>query len=138
MTKQEVIAAILDCNEKLGRVPSRTELNKLTQVSRRQIRRHFPTYARALKECKLQAKGGGRRIDMEFLFRDWAGVARKLEKIPTICEYEETGAYSHRPLITRFGAWMIVPEGMKQFAEEHGLAEEWKDVLEMVDARTGP
>ena len=84
MTKQAITAAILECTEKLGRVPTHNELSKLGGISRRMVRRHFGTYTRALKECNLERKGGGQKAEMADLFRDWAGVVRKLEKLPTL------------------------------------------------------
>src|SRR5262249_36555624 len=47
------------------------------------------------------------------------------------------GKYSGRPLRRRFGSWTRVPEGMKLYAEERGLAGEWQDVLELVDGQPG-
>src|ERR1041384_5143785 len=72
MTKEELKAAILELNEKRGHVPSRTELSKLAGVSRQQIRKHFGTYSRVLRECNLSAMRGGMRVDLGLLFRDWA------------------------------------------------------------------
>ena len=34
----------------------------------------------------------------------------------------------------RFGNWLQVPHGLKQFAKKCGLAEEWKAELELVPA----
>jgi hypothetical protein len=132
MTKQQIIAAVLECAEKLGHVPSHTEVMKTTNVSRKQIRWHFGAYARLLRECNLEGAGSGYKVEMDELFRDWAGIARDLNKLPTIAEYERTSQYSVRPLITRFGSWTQAPHGLKQYAEEQGWAEEWKDVLELV------
>jgi hypothetical protein len=135
MTKQGVIAAVLECAEKLGRVPSHTELMKNSSVSRKQIRWHFGAYAQLLRECKLEGSGSGYKVEMDELFRDWAGIASELKKIPTIAEYERVSQYSVRPLITRFGSWTQAPHGLKQYAEEQGWTEEWKEVLEIIDAQ---
>jgi hypothetical protein len=132
MTKQEVVAGILECTKMLGYVPSRVELTKRGGVSRQQIRTHFSTYERALRACNLERKGQRKRVDMESLFRDWAGIVRTLKKIPTGYEYLDLSKYSERPLRTRFGSWALVPQGLKRYAEGKGLAEEWKDVLELV------
>jgi hypothetical protein len=135
MTKQQITAAIQECAAKLGRVPTHSELAKLAGVSRRVVRGLFGTYTRALRECNLERKGGGRKVEMEDLFRDWAGVVRKLNKLPTLFEYEELSRYSQGPLMTRFGTWSRVPSCLKQYAEEKGWSEDWKDVLAMIDAR---
>jgi hypothetical protein len=71
---------------------------------------------------------------MENLFHDWARVARSLKKLPTMKEYSALSQYSVRPLKTRFVSWNFVPGGLKKFAESSGeLAEEWKDVLALVN-----
>jgi hypothetical protein len=135
MTKEEVKAAILELNEKLGHVPSRTELSKLAGVSRQQIRKHFGTYSRVLRECNLSAMRGGMRVDLGLLFRDWAEIVRKLGKLPTVIDYEQLSRYSVRPLSTRFGTWGNVPAGLKHYAEQQGLGAEWPDVMAMVTER---
>ena len=135
MTKQQITAGIQECAAKLGRVPTHNELAKLAGISRRVVRGQFGTYTRALRECNLERKGGGRKVEMEDLFRDWAGVVRKLNKLPTLFEYEELSRYSQAPLMSRFGTWSRVPRGLKQYAEEKGWAEDWKDVLTMIEAR---
>jgi hypothetical protein len=134
MTKQQIIESIQECAAKLGRVPTYSELAKLAGISRRVVRRLFGTYTRALKECNLERKGGGKKVEMEDLFRDWAGVVRKLNKLPTLFEYEELSRYSQAPLISRFGTWSRVARGLKQCAEEKGWAGDWKDVLTMIEA----
>jgi hypothetical protein len=135
VTKQEITSGIQECATKLGRVPTHSELAKLAGISRRVVRRLFGTYTRALRECNLERKGGGRKVEMEDLFRDWAGVVRKLNKLPTLFEYEELSRYSQGPLMTRFGTWSRVPRGLKQYVEEKGWSEDCKDVLAMIEGR---
>jgi hypothetical protein len=136
VTKQQITAGIQECAAKLGRVPTHSELAKLAGISRRVVRRLFGTYTRALRECNLERKGGGRKVEMEDLFRDWAGVVRKLNKLPTLFEYEELSRYSQAPLMSRFGTWSRVPLGLKQYAAEKGWSGDWKDVLAMIEARS--
>jgi HNH endonuclease len=135
VTKQQITEAIQECAAKLGRVPTYNELAKLAGISRRVVRRLFGTYTRALRECNLEVKGGGRKVEMEELFRDWGSVVRKLNKIPTLFEYEENSRYSQGPLMSRFGTWSRVPQGLKQYAEDKEWSEDWKDVLAMIEAR---
>ena len=136
MTRQELIAAVLKCAEQLGHPPTRVELMRYGGVTRQQIRNHFGTYKRALDACNLERIGCGRRVEMDVLFRDWAGVARELKKIPTFMEYEEQSKYSVQPLRARFGSWLHVPAGMKRYAEEQGLTAEWADVVELIERWT--
>ncbi|HKD82732.1 MAG TPA: hypothetical protein VKH81_23780 [Candidatus Angelobacter sp.] len=135
--RQKILAAIAECAAKLGHVPSVIELEQASKIRRRQVRRLFGSYARALRECKLQPSGPGHKLTMEELFRDWAGVVRKLGKLPSIAEYESLGKYSQGPLTRRFASWLHVPKAMKKFAEQQDWAGEWKEVLEMVDESDG-
>ncbi|MGC2745298.1 MAG: hypothetical protein WA672_19180 [Candidatus Angelobacter sp.] len=134
MSKDEVIAAVLKCATILGRVPSREELKTHGGVTRRDLTRNFGTLKQALRECKLERSSGARKVDMENLFHDWARVARSLKKLPTMKEYGALSQYSVRPLKIRFVSWDFVPGGLKKFAESSGeLAEQWKDVLALVN-----
>jgi hypothetical protein len=135
VTRQQIIDAMTECTKTLGHTPSHVELMKHAEVSRKAVRRHFSNYGALLAECGLAGIGSGYKAPLEAVFRDWATVARTLKKIPTIADYEIGGQYSVRPLVTRFGTWNMVPYGLKLYAEEQGLAEEWKDVLAIIDTR---
>lgn len=135
MTKQEILATIMECTEKLGSVPSLPKLAKMSKVNRRQIRKYWGSYARALAECNLARRGAGYKVEMEKLFLDWAGIARELKKLPSVAEYQAMSQYSPTPLMARFGVWTQVPPNMKAHAEERGKAEEWSDVLELIAAQ---
>jgi hypothetical protein len=139
VTKQQIMAAIVECEEKLGRSPSFIELATMTGVTRKQVRWHFGDYRKALKACGLEGMhgGGGSKLDMERLFKDWARVVRELKRVPTTPEYLKLGKYSQTPLMMRFGVWANVPEGMKVFVQQQGLTEEWKDVLEIIEEHKG-
>ncbi len=104
------------------------------KVTRRAVRKHFGTYTQAVRECGLRREGSGHRVEIEALFKDWAGVVRQLGKLPTVAEYERHGKYSVQPLFTRFGSWRQTPAGMMLYAQEHGLEDEWRDVVDMVKA----
>lgn len=135
LTRQAVMTAIRECTDEMGCVPTITELMKNKGIDRVLIRKHFGNYKEALEACNLEIPERGRKVEISRLFEDWAKVARLLKKLPTGFEYERNGKYSIRPLKRHFGSWEIVPEGMKLYAEEHGLAGGWQDVLELVDAR---
>jgi hypothetical protein len=139
ITRQKIVTAILEYAEKLGEPPSLKQLMRVSNCTKRQVRRHFGSYAAALRECKLERYGGGAKVPLETLFHDWAMVVRVLKKLPSGTEYERNSRYSQRPLVTRFGAWNLVPHGLKQFiyaegAKEPSWLEEWKDVLELIEA----
>src|SRR6185312_5599221 len=96
MCKEEITAAIRACAEKLGRGPSFIELNRMMQITRAHYREHFANYTEAIRESGCEARGGGHRIDLGRLLKDWAEVTRKLRKLPTLAEYQLHGRYSQR------------------------------------------
>jgi hypothetical protein len=132
MSKEEVIAAIQESAARLGHVPTFNEVRRTMKMSKHEIRKHFLTYAKALTECGLQRTGPGYEVDLKILFIDWAGLVRKLGKVPTMAEYEMYGSYSVRPLIRRYGGWVHVPAGLMDFAREERLEGEWADVLDVI------
>ena len=139
ITRQNILTAILEYAEKLGEAPSLQQLMRVSNCTKRQVKKHFGTYAAALRECNLERYGGGAKVPLETLFHDWAMVVRALKRLPSGNEYERNSHYSRRPLVTRFGTWNMVPHGLKQFiqsqgAKEPGWLEQWKDVLELIEA----
>ena len=136
MTRDEVVATIVDCTEKLGHVPSRNELRKHGHISREHLRRHFGTYTRALEECNLKRRAVGGKLEMEALFLDWAGVVRSLKKLPTVHEYEDGSKYSQRPLLSRFGTWAQVPAGREPL--QHQAQEQVRQGKQLVNNRRAP
>jgi hypothetical protein len=135
MTREEVIAAIRACTEKLGHVPNRVELMKHAGLTRHDVNRYFGNYMLALKECNLEKTGGGMKVDLERLFRDWTRVVRTLKRLPKVYEFESESRYSIRPFRRLFNTWSNVPDGMKRYALEHGLTDNWQDVMELIDGR---
>jgi hypothetical protein len=138
MTKEEVIAAMNDCAVRMGRIPSFPELQAATGITNRMMRRCFGNYSRMLESCGLERQGAGFRIGMKALFVEWAGLVRKLKKIPTLMEYEVHSQYSVRPLMSRFGGWKRVPVALYHYARKEGLDVEWKDVLDVIAAQATP
>src|SRR6478672_2905481 len=134
LTKEEVITEIKQCAKKLERVPTYTELRKMTRVTVNGIRKHFGTFTRALRTAELQVGHAGVTSTMKDLFNDWATVARAVKRVPTISDYYMHGKYSPRPLMTRFGVWSRVAEGIREFAEREGLHKVHPDLMTMIAA----
>lgn len=132
MNREEMIAAIKTTTEELGRVPSLEELVAMGKINRGGIRRKFVSYRELLKACGLERKGPGYAVSMEALFRDWAGLVRRLGRVPTGAEFEVHGQHCRKPITRHFGGWSEVPAGMVKYAREHGMEGDWKDVLEVV------
>ncbi len=136
VTKEEVVASIKECAEKLGHAPNLKELHSMTTITKRTIRKHFCTYVLALQACGLEKSGCGYYVSMETLFAEWAGTVRRLGKIPTIAEFELHGKFSARPLMSRFKTWNNVPQCLLEYARKEGLEAEWSDVLEIIAGHT--
>jgi HNH endonuclease len=131
VSKKEIMAAIRKCAKDLGHCPSLGELTARARVSRRDIGRLFGSYGMAVRACGMEpAKGSPTKV--EDLFADWAGVTRKLGKLPTIFEYERESVYSSKPLISRFKGWRQVPTMMLAYAERQKLEGKWTDVMELI------
>lgn len=132
MSKEEIISAIKEAATTLGHAPSFPDMKRMYGLTHNDIRKHFGTVTRALRDAGLEPKGGGHRIDLEDLFLDWAATARQVGKEPSLSEYEMHGKYSPRPLLARYGIWTRVPVGLREFAERNGLEQDHTDVLAMV------
>jgi hypothetical protein len=133
MSKEEIMAAIRECTATQGHVPTYAELNAKMKIGMRAIRMHFGSYAEALRACGLEKYGTGYGLTAKVLFIDWAELARKLGRVPTITEYERQGKYSVSAMTRRFGGgWKQVPQRTCEFAIKEGLKDEWEDVLRLV------
>lgn len=132
MSREEIIAAIKTTTEELGRVPTLGELVKTGKVTRGSVRRRLISYKAALEACGLERKGPGYAVSERELFLDWAGLVRQLGRLPTGTEFEAYGDHCRKPATRRFGRWLEIPARMAQYARDHGLEQEWRDVLEVV------
>jgi hypothetical protein len=132
MTREEVIAAIQECAAQIGHVPSFPELRRSTRIRRRAINASFGTYVGALQACGLERRGPGYQVSLESLFLDWAGLTRRLGRIPSMNDYGVGGRYSVRPLLRCYRGWRNIPAGMMEYAKKAGQDVEWSDVLDII------
>jgi hypothetical protein len=142
MTKEEILTAIREVAEKLGHPPSFSQLEAMTPLRRRTIRRHFGSYTWALLEAGVGSRYNAHLINTDELFAEWATVARKLNRIPSIKEFEESSKFTVGPYQRRFRHWSQVPRGMANYARKHALESHWADVMAMIrereDGRAAP
>jgi hypothetical protein len=132
MTKEEIFKAIKECAQELGRAPSLGELAKMKRVVKAAVYRKFGKYQNALEMCGLERTGPGYQTDLRDVFLDWAKLARKLGKLPTMGDYEAHAKFSIQPLLRRYGIWAEVPAGMAEYIKEQKLEREWADVLVII------
>jgi hypothetical protein len=132
-SKEQIIAAIQQCAQELGRAPTIAELLKMRPMSRGGLYRRFANYRSALDACGLESKGPGFQADERRLFLDWAAVTRSLGKLPTMTEFEVHGTHSAQPLLKRFRTWRAVPGELQLYARATGIETAWTDVMEIID-----
>lgn len=133
VTREEIIARIKELAEKDGRRPSMTEVCRVMHIGGRKMRKLFGTYGKAVKLAGLSPIHSGMLTMME-LFEDWAAVAGKIGRIPTIEDYKRESRYSPRPLRARTGSWRRVPEYIRQFGDARQLWTGREDVQLMLAA----
>jgi hypothetical protein len=131
-TQEEVIAALHACAEKLGRAPRYHELTKMSRITIRHIMRHFGTFNQALRAAGMEVGHAAVSTSMGDLFQDWAEVARKAKRVPSINDQSMHGKYSVRPFLSRFGGWKSVAEGMRAFAESSGRDKKYPELMKMI------
>jgi hypothetical protein len=133
MSRAEILQVIRSCARKLKHNPSRLELRRL-RISEAALYKHFGGLKGALECAGLRPSGSGFRQQESALLLDWAGVARKLRKIPTVTEYEIRGGFSDMPFHRRYGNWTSVPDAFLRFARKEKIQGKWKDVLKLISA----
>ncbi len=135
MSKEEILRAIRVCAKQLKHNPSRRDLRRL-RISEETLYKHFGGLRKALVEAGLEPSGSGFRQPEAVVLLDWAAVARKLGKIPTVHEYESAGRFSDMPFHSRYGNWTRVPEAFRRFAAKAKIQSRWNDVLRMIAEQT--
>jgi hypothetical protein len=132
MTKEEIVKAIQVCAKKLRRNPSLRELRAMSGVQTKHVYKRLGSLRKALQAAGLEGIGPGFSPAEETVLRDWATVARKLKKLPSILEYERAGRFSGKPFQRLYGSWRGTAEGFCAFADKRELQTQWGDVLEMI------
>jgi hypothetical protein len=137
MSREEILQAIRSCARELKHNPTRRELRLTARVSEEALHKHFGGLRKALECAGLRPSGSGFRQQESTVLLDWAAVARKLGKIPTVAEYESRGRFSDMPFHSRYGSWTKVPDAFVRFARKEKIQSKWKDVMEMIGAQAG-
>jgi HNH endonuclease len=130
--KEDIIAAAKELAEKVGHVPSYDEFLKATKISKYHVRRKFGSYTQLANEAGMTPSGHGHLVEMGALLQDWATIVRKLNKVPSIAEYDMHSRFSVRPLTRRFSSWTAIAPGMREYIEEQSMEMECRDVLDII------
>jgi hypothetical protein len=132
MTKEEIVRSIRVCAKKLRRNPNLRELRAMAGVPAKHVYKRLGSLRKALQAAGLEGIGPGFSPAEETVLRDWASVARKLKKLPSILEYERDGRFSGKPFQRLYGSWRGTAEGFCKFVDKHNRQKHWGDVLEMI------
>jgi len=127
--KNAVLDAIKKLAKELGRAPSSSEFKKSSGIRRHHVKRHFETWGAAVRAAGLEPDSSRNPIPPETLLQDWAAVARRARRIPTLAKYHLEGNYSPDTLTKKFGSWAKIPERFREFAQSHS---EWEDVVALI------
>jgi hypothetical protein len=129
--RDEIIAAIKKCAERLGRAPSQAEFRRASKISWYQVYKHFRGMRRAVRAAGLEPGPRGSALDINALTLDWAGVVRKLGRLPSRAEYCEHGVHHAGTLHARI-VWSQMAHKFVLLVREFHLEREWEDVVKIV------
>jgi hypothetical protein len=129
--RDEIIEAIKKCATKLGRAPSQAEFRRASKISWYQVYKHFRGMRQAVRAAGLEPGPRGGALDVNALTLDWAGVVRKLGRLPSRAEYCEHGIHHAGTLHARI-VWSQMAHKFVLLVREFHLEREWADVVKIV------
>jgi len=129
--RDEIIAAIKKCAERLGRAPSQAEFRRASKISWYQVYKHFRGMRQAVRASGLEPGPRGGALDVNALTLDWARVVRKLGRLPSRAEYCEHGIHHAGTLHARI-VWSQMAHKFVLLVREFHLEREWADVVKIV------
>jgi hypothetical protein len=129
--RDEIIAAIKKCAERLGRAPSQAEFRRASKISWYQVYKHFRGMRQAVRAAGLEPGPRGGALDVNALTLDWAGVVRRLGRLPSRAEYCEHGIHHAGTLHARI-VWSQMAHKFVLLVREFHLEREWADVVKIV------
>src|SRR5689334_2663485 len=129
--RDEIIEAIKKCAAKLGRAPSQAEFRRASKISWYQVYKHFRGMRQAVRAAGLEPGPRGGALDVNALTLDWAGVVRKLGRLPSRAEYCEHGIHHAGTLHARI-VWSQMAHKFVLLVREFHLEREWADVVKIV------
>jgi len=137
MNKAQMLARLKKCAKKLGRTPTKREICRMMKISERCIRNHFGNIGNAVTAAGLRARRNGDRLSLVTLVEDWARLARKVGRPPTLAEYRKEGRFARNTVVRRCGPWSAIGARFQAVAKEQQIEAEWADVLAIVEQWKG-
>jgi hypothetical protein len=128
--KSDVINAIREIANELGRAPSRAEFKARAGVSEHQYLKHFPAgWREALRASGVESGSTNVCLEDDVLLKDWGELVRKHRHIPTRALYQKEGKYSSGVFERHFGPWSAIPARFRSFAQGNP---DWADVVTLL------
>lgn len=127
--QDQVLNAIREAAQSLGRPPSRAGFKGSSGMTEYQVLKHFPTWREAVRAAGLEPHSTNVAIVPEVLLEDWGELVRRGRRIPTRNQYRREGTYSPGVFERRFGPWSAVPQKFREFADGKP---EWADVIALL------
>ena len=137
LTRDEIVALVKKVAEELGHRPNVFEFWQMAKAKKEHIRRLFGSYRELVEEAGFEPTGPGYYISTDQLMEDWAAVARKLGKAPTVMQYNKAGKYSHRAFRVRWSSWHDVPAAVMEWTQAKWPDRQWDDVVEIARKYAG-
>jgi hypothetical protein len=126
---QEILDAIRNAAQQLGRPPSKAEFKSKSGMTEYQILQHFPSWREAVRAAGLTPDSTNIRLDDDSLLQDWGELVRRTRRIPTRVQYRREGNFSPGVFERHFGPWSAIPGKFSEFAQNKP---EWADVLPLL------
>jgi len=130
-SKDEILSAIRDAAEALGKPPSRAEFAAHSGITEYHVLKWFPGWNAAVAATGLKPHTGNIKLDDPVLLEDWGNLVRRLRHIPTRAQYRQHGTYSPGVFEKHFGPWSSIPTHFRKFVGDNT---EWPDVLALLPA----
>src|SRR5258707_15788765 len=111
VTQEQIIAAIQTCARTLGHPPSRSELTRMTGIGWNPIWVEFRGMCAALRAAGFEPGSKCESPEKAALLLDWAGVVRRVQRLPSRSQYADFGRYSSGTLHRRCHGWSVCDPG---------------------------
>jgi hypothetical protein len=123
--ESELVRAMGELAEELGRAPTQTDMNELGTYSQRPYYRVWDSWTEALSAAGLDPDDrGSQGISDEALLDALRELSAELETTPTAVEMNEHGQYSVWPYLRRWGSWNDALRAAElQINKHHGVTD---------------
>ena len=133
MSKEEMISFIQRLAGELGRSPSQADMRK-AGVPWHRIYNQFGGMRQAVRAAGLEPGPRGEALNEGAMILDWAGVVRRLRRLPSRAEYDRLGKHHSGTLHARLD-WSQMAHRFVLMVREFHVEEEWADVVGVVVKR---